>query len=119
MPKWQDIWEEDVFTNACAKTFSGQTCLSIVFTIPQRYVSCAKNRVTLRQNRNAIQLFSSTVPLELVAIHILGQLLMAVWRISFLHVINDRFLKLVKKIAFTHILAGTVAKAFVENWEVV
>lgn len=77
---------------------------------------CAKNRVRLRKNTANLKLFSSRVPLELVAIDIFGPLLTTQRGNKFVLVINELFSKLVQTVPLKRITALTVASAFVMQW---
>lgn len=62
-----------------------------------------------------MQLFSAAVPLEFLQIDILGQLLTKKSKNQLWLVITDRFFKLAKTGPLIYVLAGTVAKVFIDN----
>lgn len=95
-------------------------CLQIIswncYAVSQSCVSCAKNRVALRRKRKGKQLFPATVPLEFVAVGILGQQLITYRWNRFMLVIIDQISMLDKIVPLTHILRGTTGKVFLGNW---
>ena len=82
-------------------------------------VTCAKNRIFLRKNKNYLNLFLAEAPLEFFAIDILGELLRTPRGNRFLLVISYRFSKLVRTVPLKRITAVEVAKAFVHHWMLV
>ena len=74
------------------------------------------NRAKLRKHLNRLKLFPATLPLESLAIDILGPLPKTKARKRFLLVITDRFTKLTQVVALRTITAYTVAVAFCDAW---
>lgn len=69
------------------------------YAIVRSCVSFAKNMVTLQRNSKGLKLFPAPVPLEFMAIYILGQLFTIKRGNRFLLGISDHFSKLVKTVS--------------------
>ena len=87
-----------------------------VYAVPRNGVSCAKNRISLRQHRNFLKLFPARAPLEFVAIDILGELIKTPRGNRYMLVISDRFSKLVRTVPLKKVTSSEVPKAFVHHW---
>ena len=77
---------------------------------------CAKKRSKYRKTKRLLKLFPATVPLESIAIDILGPLTRTRKKNRYLLVISDRFTKLTQVVSLPRINAYTVAVAFCEAW---
>ncbi len=87
-----------------------------VHTTLRRCVSCAKDRIDLREHTNLLKLLPAHAPLESVALDLLGPLpkLKSGYRIILVMV--EHFAKLSRFKALRFTTAPKLAKAFCEEW---
>lgn len=82
----------------------------------RRYPICAKKRFLLCENVRRLQLFSAAVPLESVAIDVLGKLIKTARGNQYVLIISNRFTKLTKSIPLKSVSDFKAAKTFVHKW---
>ena len=86
------------------------------YAVSRNCVSCAKNMIYVRQDRNFLKLFPAKAPPEFVAIDILGELIRTPRGNYYKLLISDQFSKLVRTVPLKKVAASEVAKAFVHHW---
>lgn len=84
--------------------------------VTKNCANCAIIRVLPRRTKNAVQLFSSDVQLELVVVDISGELIKSNRGDRFLVVLTERLSKLTMKIPLTSITDHCIGVAFVNRW---
>ena len=87
-----------------------------IYSTVRQCLSCTRNRVAARKHRNEMRLFPPRIPLESVALDILGPLPRTNSGKRFVVVIADRFSKLCRVRALRSITAENLARTFAEDW---
>lgn len=86
------------------------------YTTVASFVDCAREAVKLRKNSSEMKLFPANLPLEMVAIEILGLLLRSSRGTRYILVITGRFFKLVQMVPLKTTKGPEIAEGFVNNW---